>query len=189
MQLSDEELNIIQSEAFIITKVSALDKIWNTFSDAQQENWIKFKNNNIVKELNMKPGKVSKGEKYEKVFPYVVLDSPALFSKKDIFTFRSVAIWGQGFTIQVQVHGAYKKWFLERFSFEAIEKLGYFIATSNSPWNYLKSDGFFPLKYLMTEELPKDYLKLAKFYAFEELKNFKELHYKFVEEVLKVLDQ
>lgn len=86
----------------------------------------------IPAELRSSTGKISRGENYHS-YSYRVLDYPALFSGEDLFTFRTVALWGMPFGFHLILSGTW----LDRWQMpEMLSKLpeGFLIATHASPW-------------------------------------------------------
>jgi hypothetical protein len=73
--------------------------------------------NAIRKDLEINPGrvpaealqstpKISKGENYLGR-PWMILDYPRVFSKEDMFAFRTLCWWGQGFSMTLLLKGRY----------------------------------------------------------------------------------
>lgn len=106
--LSEDELQLVQNRNLILTKNAIIQKVYAMFG-------------NIALELQSYTGlnaqalpfncshilpKISKGEKYEEM-PYVILDYPRVFSKKDIFAVRNLFWWGNYFSTTLHVRGQY----------------------------------------------------------------------------------
>ncbi len=68
----------------------------------------------------------------------MVLDYPAVFSKKDVFAYRTMFYWGNFFSTTLHLQGKYLEKNRQRL-FEALIiliKENTYISTSVSPWHY-----------------------------------------------------
>jgi len=139
MQLSQEELKIIRDVDFLLTKISAIDKIAKLFETTRThlELVVREPGSFCPPESILKEGKISKGENYRNL-PYLVLDYPAFFSKDDIFAFRTMFWWGHFFSFTLHLQGKY----LAMFRGSIIDKLdtfnhqGTYVSVGDTPWEY-----------------------------------------------------
>ncbi|QHS62198.1 hypothetical protein [Chitinophaga agri] len=120
-------------------------------------------------------GKISRGERYREL-PYIILDYPRLFSKDNIFAFRTMFWWGHYFIATLHLAGEEK------------EKYGHMIASAwqqlaehrfqvyllEDPWQHDFENGNYKLISAMSELEFKQlidrrpFIKLAKPYSFED---------------------
>ena len=86
--------------------------------------------------MDVKLGKISRGENY-KTYPYRVLDFPRAFHHKDIFTYRTVILWGHHCSFHLILAGKYKKRFEGRIiarSKDLPDTL--LLSCQSSPWEW-----------------------------------------------------
>lgn len=120
-------------------------------------------------------GKISRGERYREL-PYIILDYPRLFSKDNIFAFRTMFWWGHYFIATLHLAGEEK------------EKYGHVIASAwrqlaehhfqvyllEDPWQHDFENGNYKLISALSELefkqliARRSFIKLAKPYSFEE---------------------
>lgn len=105
---SRSEIQLMCDRDFFIQKSIITKKIISIFhqlNDCIEE--IKSINKNHLPETVTKiSGKISKGENYLGL-PYLVLDNPRVFEKKDVFAFRSMFWWGNYFSFTLHLSGKY----------------------------------------------------------------------------------
>jgi len=99
---------------------------------------------NLEPAHNKSSGKISKGENY-KGLPYIVLDYPAIFSRTDIFAFRTLFWWGNYYSNQFILMGAYLEKFREKLdrAYNRLKDDEVYIDLSSNPWNHDVSDQHF----------------------------------------------
>jgi len=95
IKFSKKELSLLKDTDFLLTKIKIIEKVNNLFVETKKEvqNSIEKLNFDFPNELDLKKGKISKGE-YYKGLPYLVLDFPTHFSEKNIFAYRTMFWWG-----------------------------------------------------------------------------------------------
>lgn len=106
IQLSAEEMQLVTNSDWILTKHRVIEKVYVLFgqlSEQMQDYLLRSKPSLPENILKISP-KISKGEQYESL-PYVVLDYPRFFSKKDVFAIRSFFWWGNYFSITLHLKG------------------------------------------------------------------------------------
>ena len=128
IHLSTLERELMQNKEWILTKRSAIQKVYELFGDmhnvykgiciSSQFSIPGFADNNAVK--------ISKGENYEGL-PYVMMDYPASFSRENIFAIRTMFWWGNFFSVSLH---------LSREKFRLSGDFG-------RPLSYLKEKDFF----------------------------------------------
>jgi hypothetical protein len=108
IRLSGEELELVKSTDWILTKHRVIAKVYDMFGllAVQMQEYIKYHHNGLPAALDLIAPKISKGEQYEQL-PWVVLDYPRIFSKSDVFAVRTFFWWGNYFSVSLQVKGKY----------------------------------------------------------------------------------
>lgn len=134
---SEQELLLANNREWILTKHSIIHKVEQLFAEliAHQNNALSvFKN---CAECQFPNPKISKGEKYQ-LLPYVILDHPRLFSKKQTFAIRCMFWWGNFYSISLQLSGDYQKEFSPFLvkNFDLLQEHDFYISTQQSPWEH-----------------------------------------------------
>jgi hypothetical protein len=139
MILSDKEHKIITDTEFLLTKNSAIVKIYNLLEEVNINLLGSIKNSNFTFDPNIdvKVGKIFKGENYNGL-PYLVLDFPKLFSKSDIFSFRTMFWWGHFYSSTLHIEGKS----LEKYRANIVNNISsyldhdIYICINETPWEY-----------------------------------------------------
>jgi hypothetical protein len=109
IQLSLEELLLVQNAEWLLTKNRIIGKVYEMFgsliADVQRMFAI---NSSLPAEVLAASPKISKGENYQGL-PYVMLDYPRCFGKSDTFAIRTMFWWGNFFSVTLHLKGKYKK--------------------------------------------------------------------------------
>jgi hypothetical protein len=111
IQLSEEELNLVQNAQWLLTKNNIIVKVFELFGDIAHD----IRDRLAGKPLPVRPAaellqpapKISKGENYQGL-PYVMLDYPRVFGKEDVFAIRTMFWWGHYFSVTLHLKGRYK---------------------------------------------------------------------------------
>jgi len=139
MDLTSEDLSLIEDSDFLLVKVQVLQKINSLMEETQSALQQKIGASDFVfpLDMNLSDGKISKGEYYLNL-PYFVLDYPALFSKRDMFAFRTMFWWGNFFSATLHLQGTYLDEHRQHIA-DNIENLlnkDVYISVGDSPWDY-----------------------------------------------------
>ncbi len=170
IQLSEDELLLMQNSDWILTKNRIIEKISEGFGDLvvrmqQQMAGFQQVHNGIVT-----PGsaKISRGEKYQGL-PYVILDYPRIFGKEDILAIRTLFWWGNYCSVTLHVKGVWQEVVLQKLiaHLEQLNMNSFYISFSGNEWshNVLDAD-YVRLQQLSQEEIlqklpAKAFLKLT----------------------------
>lgn len=167
MELSNTELNIINDKEFLLKKIVVIKKIQKLFEILQRDlKGIVDSSEFIFHEnVDVKYGKIFKGEDYKNL-PYVVLDYPKLYSKENIFTFRTMFWWGNfyssTFHLQGEIFNELKSKTIKNLQTSSFSDL--YICVNKTPWEYHYNDSNYIL--LTSENISKidqlPFLKLSK---------------------------
>lgn len=148
IQLSEEELELMQNSHWILTKNRVIEKI----SHGLHELGNRLSMELISSEARLPPEffhqsfKVSRGEKY-KGLPYLVLDFPRLFGKNDILAVRILFWWGNYYSVTLHCRGKYCDAVKKKLALPAMEDIEntLLVSYSGDEWNHdLDSLGYFP---------------------------------------------
>ncbi|MEO6317044.1 MAG: hypothetical protein ABIU63_12745 [Chitinophagaceae bacterium] len=151
IQLSAEEMQLVQNGEWILTKHRIIEKVYQLFGAVSVEIQAHLENTKglLPPEALQLPPKISKGEQYE-ALPYVVLDYPRFFSKEDVFAVRSFFWWGNYFSITLHLKGKFHQQFYQKIIAALAEKKlnGYYCSCSGNEFNFnLEGKNYFPLQH------------------------------------------
>lgn len=139
MILTNKEIDIFKDKDFLITKTIVINKVHHLFEEVRSTLKESVSNSSFTfpLEVDTKIGKIFRGENYN-MLPYVNLDYPKLFVGNDIFTFRTMFLWGSFFSSTLHLSGkyldGYKKNILSNLQDYLNEDL--YICVNESPWHY-----------------------------------------------------
>lgn len=194
MQFDDRELQFIKDEEFLLTKNAIIGKIHSLLELTKKEIHSSLSNYHLIspEKKEFKTGKISRGENYRGL-PYLVLDYPAVYSKKDIFAFRTMFWWGNFFSTSLHLQGRFLECYRSMLAAQ-VQRLArdqFYFCIGESPWEYHYGEDNYRL--LSENDQPlidkKEFLKLSKKYNLDEWENLPALATKFVTEVLSLLEQ
>jgi hypothetical protein len=169
IRLSADESELVQNAEWILTKNAILQKVKLLLEDLQGSFLQEIKKNtHLPEEVAMTSPKISKGENYRGL-PYLVLDLPRYFNKKDIFAIRTMFWWGNSFSITLQLSGKYKDQFAESVinKLELLGKNDFYYCVNGNQWeHHFENDNYIPLYGNNLQEAiniiqHKEFLKLA----------------------------
>lgn len=123
IQLSEEEMQLVNNPAWILTKHRIIEKVYQLFGSlsAQMQAYLQQQKHTLPQQVLQLPPKISKGEQY-KAMPYVVLDYPRLFSKEDVFAVRCFFWWGNYFSITLHLKGKFHQQWYKKIAAAVAEK-------------------------------------------------------------------
>ena len=136
--------------------------------------------------------KISKGENY-KGLPYLVLDYPRVFDKKNIFAIRTMFWWGNFFSITLHLSGQFKKQFEKKMlvSYSELKKAGFSVCINHDEWeHHFEESNYFPLTKIRPVDFKKNitgnsFVKVAKKYS---LQNWETLIKKLMVDFRKIIN-
>ena len=171
IRLSPEEGALVISADWILTKNSVIQKTIQLLASLQTQQEIlllTYKGILPGEIINSSP-KISKGENY-KGLPYLVLDYPRHFNKKDTFAIRMLFWWGNFFSGTLHLSGIYKRMYEEKIiqSFETLKTEGFSICINEDQWeHHFEITNYLPLHSLTAYQFEeminrKPFIKLSK---------------------------
>jgi hypothetical protein len=166
IQLSPDELLLVQNAQWILTKNTIIQKVYTLFGSLAEEMKNETYKNNLPAEVLQTTPKISKGENY-KGLPYVMLDYPRLFSKENVFAVRTFFWWANYFSITLHLKGDYKEKFIESIQkkFFLLNENNFYLSITEDEWHH-DIDG---QNYILVNDL-KDDLKQKYFFQSPVLK-------------------
>ena len=139
IQLSPEELELVQNTEWILTKHIITKKVYNMFGEISMilKTETELFNYLFPENIKYQNGKISKGENYQ-LLPYVILDYPAFFWKDRIFAIRTMFWWGNFFSVTLHLSGVYKEQFTgdEAGLLSILQKHDFFICVNENEWQH-----------------------------------------------------
>lgn len=136
---SANELALVCNAKIILTKHTIIQKIYQLFGALipEMEQMLHINKGHLPEEVFSKSAKISRGEQYQ-LLPYVMLDYPRYFEKADSFAIRTFFWWGNFFSVNLQLGGAYKNIFANRLleQFSHLQEKGYWLCIAETPWEH-----------------------------------------------------
>lgn len=138
IQLSAEELELVQDAGWLLTKNKVIDKVFALFGEvAHNVRDIVLPTSVLPDEVLAVSPKISKGENY-KGLPYVMLDYPRLFGKEDIFAIRVMFWWGNFISITLHLKGKYKEQYVPAIvqKLSLLQQHHFAVSISDDEWRH-----------------------------------------------------
>lgn len=168
LNFSEAERNALEEKEFFLLKSSATKKIVELFGEMELRIKEELENYDFdIEGLNVTTGKIFRGENY-RLFPYVVLDYPKLFSTRTVFAFRTMFWWGHEMSFTLHLQG--EAW--ERYRKVVKKNAGQltdrevFYCVNESPWQYnFETDNYLPVGKTtdgLEKSLDKNFMKLSR---------------------------
>lgn len=168
LTLSDEELQLVSSTGWILTKHAVTSKLYDLFGELSEKYKVVCRQEWLPAAATGVSPKISKGENYLRL-PYVMLDFPRLFDQQNVFAVRTLFWWGNFFSITLHLSGEYKKRFEKKLlaGFDIVRRHDFYVCTGADPWqHHFEHSNYIPAAGLAKEEfektmLQKPFIKLA----------------------------
>ena len=184
--IHNRELHVIQDQDFLLTKLQVIAKIRTLMEQTSVQIRQKLEESGKSQQFMTTLGKakISKGENYRGL-PYMVLDYPSYFSKKNIFAFRTMFWWGNFFSSTLHLQGKYLDLVRDDF-IENLKKLhsdkSIYICTGDTPWEYHYGNDNYKLISPGDKELIEthDFLKLSKRFELDQWRDLPVLSSAFI---------
>ncbi|MGZ8557395.1 MAG: hypothetical protein ACXWWC_03640 [Chitinophagaceae bacterium] len=177
IRLSPEEESLVIRADWILTKNSVIQKTIQLLASlqTQQECLLKSYKDFFTEEIINSSPKISKGENYHGL-PYLILDHPKYFNKKNVFAIRMFFWWGNFFSGTLHLSGIYKTKYEEKIlaSFETLQTNGFYVCINEYQWeHHFEMTNYKPLSnvtaYQFEEMISnKTFIKLSKKISLEQ---------------------
>lgn len=170
IQLSADELALVQNTEWILTRHLITKKVFEMFgslnevfkSEAEEFNYL------FPENIKYQNGKISKGENY-RLLPYVMLDYPAFFWKDRIFAIRTLFWWGNFFSVTLHLSGVHKEKYLRNGEaiFSYLQEKDFFVCINDDEWeHHFATENYLPASALSVADwetvIQKDFIKISK---------------------------
>ncbi|MEP6675224.1 MAG: hypothetical protein ABJA78_08710 [Ferruginibacter sp.] len=148
--LSEQELQLMYSADFILTKRRIIDSVCEMFAavSIEMQQFVKEAAHRLPEIAARSSSKISKGENYL-LLPYVILDYPKFFSHEDIFAVRTMFWWGNFFSVTLQLSGIYQS----KLQISIFKRLTehfpgkIFICVNKDQWqHHFEQDNYLPIQ-------------------------------------------
>lgn len=175
--LNEKELDYLLDTDFLISKHTISNKIQGLLLNVESRIHAYIKNHNLKfpDPVLIKAGKISKGENYL-LLPYIILDYPRYFNKEGVFAYRTMFWWGKFYSCTLHLQGSMLAPFRANIDnrIELLKNHDFYIATSDSPWDYVYNKANYQLlKTVDAESLKhlienKPFIKLSRYIKIEQ---------------------
>jgi hypothetical protein len=178
IELSEDELLLVQNAGVILTKNAIIQKITSLFSLITEEMKTELEKILLPPAIQITSPKISRGENY-KGLPYVILDYPRVFTEENIFAVRTMFWWGNYFSMTLHLRGSYKEMFsgLIKRNISYLAEKNFSICISSDQWQHeLEGDNYISLLRVTEKQLDdiienKQFLKLSAKIGFAQWNN------------------
>ena len=148
--LSAKELELVSNTDWILTKHAIIEKVYQLFGtlSTRMEEAINKRQSILPSEWSAGKPKISRGENY-RLLPYVMLDYPRFFSRKNTLAIRTFFWWGNFFSIYLQASGEAKASTAEVLTlhFLLLQENDFWVCINTDPWqHHFEKDNFVPIK-------------------------------------------
>lgn len=156
IQLSAEELQMVQNAQWLLTKNIIIEKVYTLFGElaAEIRQWVEGQPAFLPVEILLLSPKISRGEKY-KGLPYVMLDYPRCFGKEDVFAIRTFFWWGNFFSITLHLKGKYQQLLLPSLikNWPLLSANNFQLSITGDEWEHdLNGGNFSPIQDKITND-------------------------------------
>jgi hypothetical protein len=139
IRLSPEEASLVTKADWILTKNGIIEKAKQLLAALQreQQSILASVKEQLPVEITGTSPKISKGENY-KGLPYLVLDYPRYFNKKDVCAIRTLFWWGNFFSTTLHLSGDCKNRYIQNInaSFEFLKNNDFSICINTDEWEH-----------------------------------------------------
>ncbi|AEW03252.1 hypothetical protein Niako_7031 [Niastella koreensis GR20-10] len=184
IQLSTEELSLVQNAHWLLTKNTIIEKVYALFGEVAHLVRDDFNANpaDLLPEVLIPSPKISRGENYGGL-PWVMLDYPRLFNRQDTFAIRTLFWWGNFFSVTLHLKGQYKQQFQQNLlnNLPLLASRQFYLCVSGDEWRHeFEEDNYKPLTQMNStavEEilLANDFCKLSAKISLPQWNRSKEL--------------
>lgn len=179
-EVTDQELEVLSNRDFLKIKASVMEKAVAYLAEIERELHAKIGETDFPfpKNTFLKAGKISKGEQY-RLLPYVILDYPRLFSKKEVFAFRSMIWWGHHYSCTLHLSGPSLQWFGNSLKEKLQTEENVYFCVNSHPWDYhYGEENYLPVQTIDPQKIVHQieqhgFVKISKFIPVYEWNDYK----------------
>ncbi len=171
IQLSPEEMELVNNTEWIVNKRVITKKVYEMFGDISlvMKKEINTSYSYLFPEnIKHQSGKISQGENYQ-LLPYAILDYPAFFWKERIFAIRTMFWWGNFFSITLHLSGIYKEKLISNSAgiHSFLQMNNFFVCVNQDEWQHnFEENNYLPAADITVnhfEEIKsQDFFKISK---------------------------
>jgi len=196
IEFSHQEFQHLSDHQFFDVKASITSKVLLLFSRIEEriKSELNISSFDLPVRVTTTSGKISKGENYLNS-PYIVLDYPRLFSKEDIFAYRTIFWWGHYFSNAFILGGlSYHRYFSRLLEITGeLKKKDWHLCVYRSPWkleplpwNYIQ------FSRLSNEEIRSylqkySFVKIARIYSLDQYQKLDQEAVAFISDLIHLL--
>ncbi len=161
IQLSAEELLLVQNAEVLLTKNRIIGKVYDLFGVLADHYRAGAAEAGVFDEAVLRNSpKISRGENY-KGLPWVMLDYPRYFSRTDICGIRTMFWWGNGFSITLHLKGYYQQFYAGLLASRLDQwKEHFLISVGTEEWQHdAAGENLIPLSDLSREMVQDKFIK------------------------------
>ncbi len=166
---TQEELKILNDQRYLIVKQQLSEKIITELAEIERtlHKELSSSSFDFPKGTFLRAGKISKGENYRSL-PFFILDYPRLFTKEDVFAFRSMLWWGNEFSCTLHLAGMPLKAAGNRLVSRLKNEKDVFFCINDNPWEYhFEESNYMPVKNLSIKNMENhiashDFMKISR---------------------------
>src|SRR5687767_4522959 len=137
IQLSPEELLLVQNAEVLLTKQRIVGRVFDLFGELAAVLQKQMQTVSLADPVKKLSPKIARGENYEGL-PYVMLDYPRYFSRENILAIRTFFWWGNFFSVTLQLKGMYLQQYAGSISYHQalLASCGFMIAVAGDEWRH-----------------------------------------------------
>lgn len=139
IQLSSFEQSLLKNAEWILTKNAIIEKMKLLLQQCLEKQQELIENNDffLPEEVKSVSPKISRGENYHGL-PWLMLDYPRYFDKKNIFAIRTFFWWGHYFSTTIHFAGTYKNIFEEKIiaNHQLLKGQSFYLCINKEEWEH-----------------------------------------------------
>ncbi len=139
IQFDDKESDLMFNRELFPLKRQVNQKLYTLFEQIKTslKDTVQHKQFIFPSGTDSETGKISQGENFQ-AYPWVMLDFPKLFSKQDIFAFRTLFWYGHYFSFSLVLGGRSAEYYLPIFikNKNTIFGRSLYFSTHEDPWQH-----------------------------------------------------
>jgi hypothetical protein len=137
IQLSQEEMDLVQNAQVLLTKQRIIGKVFNLFGEMADVLQKEMETVSLPSAVRQLSPKIARGENYE-LLPYVMLDYPRYFSREHVLAIRTFFWWGNFLSVTLQLKGKYLQQYSASIFIHRLQlaDAGFHFAVSDDEWRH-----------------------------------------------------
>ncbi len=196
IRLSQKEMEMVSNADLILTKNSILQKVNHLLAMLQikQQYHLESFQAQLPRQAISSSPKISKGESY-KGLPYLILDYPRFFEKKNICAIRTMFWWGNFFSVTLHLSGTPKQETEDKLiaAYPLLKERDYYCYINDDQWeHHFERNNYISLTQISNTEFEnlvteKPFIKLANKIPLEQWDTAEEMLLTYFKQIIEVL--